>query len=185
MYGSETAKDFGDYAEKASTKSLGRALAMLGYGTQFAAEMDEGERVVDSPVERRATPNSKIAPTRAPQPQQTAQTRNAPAGTSATPAASQRVSTQDAPKPDPDAPATAEQRERMRKYRDALEIADRSIAQADNALTVAEAEARISAYIEQWKKRQMKQPAPGTYDSRAGLGDLSTLGNGTAGGGRR
>ena len=185
MYGSETAKDFGDYAEKASTKSLGRALAMLGYGTQFAAEMDEGERVVDSPVERRATPNSKIAPTRAPQPQQTAQTRNAPAGTSATPAASQRVSTQDAPKPDPDAPATAEQRERMRKYRDALEIADRSIAQADNALTVAEAEARTSAYIEQWKKRQMKQPAPGTYDSRAGLGDLSTLGNGTAGGGRR
>lgn len=50
MYGSETAKDFGDYAEKASTKSLGRTLAMLGYGTQFAPEMDEGERVVDSPV---------------------------------------------------------------------------------------------------------------------------------------
>jgi len=53
MYGSESAKDFGDFAEKASTKSLGRALLALGYGTAFASEMDEGERVVDSPVERR------------------------------------------------------------------------------------------------------------------------------------
>ena len=52
MYGSETAKDFGDYAEKASTKSLGRALAMLGYGTAAAPEMDEGDRIVDTPVER-------------------------------------------------------------------------------------------------------------------------------------
>src|SRR5690349_1860495 len=56
MYGSEAAKDFGDYAEKASTKSLGRALLALGYGTAFAPEMDEGDRVVDSPVDRRATP---------------------------------------------------------------------------------------------------------------------------------
>jgi len=55
MYGSESAKDFGDYAEKASTKSLGRALLALGYGTAFAPEMDEGERVVDSPVDRRRT----------------------------------------------------------------------------------------------------------------------------------
>src|SRR5690242_17746619 len=53
MYGSEAAKDFGDYAEKASTRSLGRALLALGYGTAFAPEMDEGERVVDSPVDRR------------------------------------------------------------------------------------------------------------------------------------
>jgi hypothetical protein len=51
MYGSESAKDFGDYAEKASTKSLGRALLALGYGTAFAPEMDEGERIVDAPVE--------------------------------------------------------------------------------------------------------------------------------------
>jgi hypothetical protein len=49
MYGSETGKDFADYAEKASTKSLGRALLALGYGTAFAPEMDEGERVVDTP----------------------------------------------------------------------------------------------------------------------------------------
>jgi hypothetical protein len=52
MYGSESARDFGDFSEKASTKSLGRALLALGYGTAFAPEMDEGERVVDSPVDR-------------------------------------------------------------------------------------------------------------------------------------
>lgn len=52
-HGSESKKDFGDYLEKAETKAVGRALAMLGYGTQFAAdELDEGERIVDSPVDR-------------------------------------------------------------------------------------------------------------------------------------
>jgi len=49
MYGSETAKDFTDYAEKASTKSLGRALLLLGYGTANASEFDEGEKPVDAP----------------------------------------------------------------------------------------------------------------------------------------
>lgn len=62
MYGSESAKDFADYAEKASTKSLGRALLALGYGTNMAPEMDEGERVVDSPVERKTTPRATTAP---------------------------------------------------------------------------------------------------------------------------
>lgn len=55
-HGSESAKDFGDFLEKAETKAVGRALAMLGYGTQFAAdELDEGERIVDSPVKRNST----------------------------------------------------------------------------------------------------------------------------------
>src|SRR5262249_59147697 len=66
MYGSEAVKDFADYAEKASTKSLGRALLALGYGTAFAPEMDEGERVVDSPVERRAQPLRVRTPPAAP-----------------------------------------------------------------------------------------------------------------------
>ena len=51
-YGSESIKDFGDYLEKGETKAVGRALAMLGYGTQFAPELDEGERIVDSPIDR-------------------------------------------------------------------------------------------------------------------------------------
>lgn len=60
-YGSETAKDFRDFLEKAETKAVGRALAMLGYGTQFAPEMDEGERIVDSPVARKMTKEEAAA----------------------------------------------------------------------------------------------------------------------------
>lgn len=52
-YGSESSKDFGDFIEKAETKAVGRALAMLGYGTQFAPELDEEHRIVDSPVEKK------------------------------------------------------------------------------------------------------------------------------------
>jgi hypothetical protein len=56
-YGSETPKDFGDYIEKAATKALGRALAQLGYGTQFVGfELDENTRIVDSPVDRKRQP---------------------------------------------------------------------------------------------------------------------------------
>lgn len=52
-HGSESKRDFGDFFEKAETKAVGRALAMLGYGTQFTGlELDEGERIVDSPVDR-------------------------------------------------------------------------------------------------------------------------------------
>lgn len=49
-YGSESMKDFRDFIEKAETKAIGRALAMLGYGTQFAPDLDEGERIADSPM---------------------------------------------------------------------------------------------------------------------------------------
>lgn len=50
---------FPDFLEKAETGSVGRALGMLGYGTQFAPEFDEIEakleaRVVDSPQTVRA-----------------------------------------------------------------------------------------------------------------------------------
>jgi hypothetical protein len=64
MYGSESQKDFPDYAEKASTKALGRALLGLGYGAGSAPELDEGERVVDSPVSRpaHAQPRSRPEP---------------------------------------------------------------------------------------------------------------------------
>lgn len=48
----ENQKGFGDYIEKAETGAVGRALALCGYGTQFAPEFDEGERLADSPVTR-------------------------------------------------------------------------------------------------------------------------------------
>lgn len=51
----ENAASFPDYLEKAETGAIGRALAALGYGTQFTAdELDEAQRIVDSPVERGA-----------------------------------------------------------------------------------------------------------------------------------
>lgn len=50
---SEAAVNFADYGEKAETGAIGRALAALGYGTQFTGdEFDEGERIVDSPLVR-------------------------------------------------------------------------------------------------------------------------------------
>lgn len=48
----ETRKDFADFMEKCETGSIGRALALAGFGTQFTGdEMDEGTRLADAPVE--------------------------------------------------------------------------------------------------------------------------------------
>ena len=52
-WGSEAAGDFRDYLEKAETKAIGRALAALGFGTQFCPDFEFGAaagRVVDAPV---------------------------------------------------------------------------------------------------------------------------------------
>lgn len=53
-WGSEGIDDFRDYIEKAETKALGRALAALGYGTQFCPDFEFGaaeSRIVDSPID--------------------------------------------------------------------------------------------------------------------------------------
>jgi len=88
-YGQEEQKDFPDYLEKAETKALGRALAALGYGTQFTEEVEiddaaekagKKQSIADSPVERergrtqsgnnrgdhRGTGNRPTAPANAP-----------------------------------------------------------------------------------------------------------------------
>jgi hypothetical protein len=55
-YGSETRDDWDDFIEKAETKAIGRALAGLGYGTQFATDFesdsDTDKPLADSPVQR-------------------------------------------------------------------------------------------------------------------------------------
>lgn len=44
---------FRDAHEKAQTGAIGRALALIGYGTQFTGtELDEGNRLADAPVPR-------------------------------------------------------------------------------------------------------------------------------------
>src|SRR5437763_11332803 len=53
---SEKAASFADFLEKAETGAIGRALAALGYGTQFAPELDEQHRIVDAPVDRGTAP---------------------------------------------------------------------------------------------------------------------------------
>lgn len=47
----EDVKGFGDYIEKAETGSVGRALALCGFGTQFSPDLDESAagRFADSP----------------------------------------------------------------------------------------------------------------------------------------
>lgn len=49
----ETRAGFDDFIEKAETGSIGRALALAGFGTQFSAdELDEKDRLADAPLER-------------------------------------------------------------------------------------------------------------------------------------
>lgn len=61
----ETKKDFPDHTEKAETAAIGRALAMLGFGTQHAiSDLDEGQRIVDSPVV--STPKAEVPKTALP-----------------------------------------------------------------------------------------------------------------------
>jgi len=73
----ETAKGFADYLEKAETGAIGRALALAGYGTQFAPELletdsgpptqpsqmvDSGRRPVQSqPIQRAKMPTQRPA----------------------------------------------------------------------------------------------------------------------------
>lgn len=65
-YGSETPNDFKDYVEKAETKAIGRALAALGFGTQFCHDHEDGapRGPVDAPV---AIRQAQRAPQQRPQ----------------------------------------------------------------------------------------------------------------------
>lgn len=57
-WGSEGADDFRDYIEKAETKAIGRALAALGFGTQFCPDFEFGAasgKVVDAPIDINST----------------------------------------------------------------------------------------------------------------------------------
>ncbi len=51
-WGMDRKSDFDDFLERSETRALGRALAALGFGTQFAPEISEGDHIADSPIER-------------------------------------------------------------------------------------------------------------------------------------
>jgi len=63
-WGSEEESHFEDWLEKAETRSIGRALAALGYGTQFAVDYEELPAPCDSPIKPKQqppTPNTSNA----------------------------------------------------------------------------------------------------------------------------
>jgi len=45
----EDIKGFGDFLEKSESGAVGRALTMCGFGTPFEDDLNEGERLADSP----------------------------------------------------------------------------------------------------------------------------------------
>lgn len=60
-WGTEDAVNFPNYLEAAETKALGRALAALGFGTQFCPDFEFGAeegRVVDAPVALKREPSN-------------------------------------------------------------------------------------------------------------------------------
>lgn len=63
-WGSEGIDDFRDYIEKAETKAIGRALAALGFGTQFCPDFEFGAKagkVVDAPIDFASTRGRRLA----------------------------------------------------------------------------------------------------------------------------
>jgi hypothetical protein len=74
-YGTESLEDFREYFETAETKAVGRALAALGFGTQFCSDFDFAGGagvVVDAPIDFASTRGRKLAaasdrPSNAPQ----------------------------------------------------------------------------------------------------------------------
>lgn len=75
----EDAKHFQDYLEKCQTAAVGRALALCGYGSQFAPEVDEDDHIVDSPSDRPASPPRPAVNKEAPTHQTQQQTQPQPA----------------------------------------------------------------------------------------------------------
>lgn len=66
-WGSESPSDFRDFIEKAETKAIGRALAALGFGTQFCPDFEFGAnagKVVDAPIDISATRGARTAASR-------------------------------------------------------------------------------------------------------------------------
>ena len=63
----ESKRDFPDFVEKAETGSIGRALAIAGFGTIYALQdFDEGERLADAPVTVAQNPVAKQSETPSP-----------------------------------------------------------------------------------------------------------------------
>lgn len=132
---SEKAASFPDFVEKAETGAIGRALAALGYGTQFTGdEFDERHRIVDAPVERKDKGSQEQARTGA----VGQQTAKAPA------------SPTDQAKKDPDGPVTAQQKASLEKLAQYL---DKRIAPPT---TYEQAKVLLAQLSQEYKQKRQK-----------------------------
>lgn len=133
---SEKGVDFPDYIEKAGTGAVGRALAMIGYGTQFTGnEFTEGQqRIVDSPVNGHT---------------------EAPSTNGSTPSTSTEERAGDSPtllstEPDPSSAASEQQMSSIRKLCQALGKA------GPTSLTYAEATTQLKQLSAELRERRTK-----------------------------
>jgi len=146
----EKAASFPDWLEKAETGAIGRALAALGYGTQFAGEeLNESHRIVDSPVGR-AVPDA--APQQASVP---VHVKPAPM-----PAPKQQASSNVTPTPAVQTPAVIAMIARAKGSVEALDMAWEDVKRdalnanvPDTTLTVPQV-AQVNSVIAQYKEKR-------------------------------
>ncbi len=150
---SEKAASFPDYIEKAETGAIGRALAALGFGTQFAPELDEEHRIVDAPVDRSSSQSAPSAPAESNGRRSVASTRSAGANGSALKngASSPRAETVDA-----DSSATEQQLVSIRKLCDNL---GKAAPREPEALTYGEARELIQQLSREYRERNVSRKA--------------------------
>jgi|SRR5579883_1394241 len=145
---SERAASFPDYIEKAETGAIGRALAALGYGTQFTGdEFDEQHRIVDAPVERK--PAAQVEQSNEQKP-----ALNGKAGASNGRARGAGTGQQKSEEErDPQAPATEQQWASIRKLRERLGKTESQTTDAMNYLAAKELIAQLSQEYRQSRSK--------------------------------
>lgn len=57
----EDKQGFADHYEKSESGSIGRALGFLGYGTAFALDLEEGERLADAPTNEKKSGQAPLS----------------------------------------------------------------------------------------------------------------------------
>lgn len=117
-YGSETESDFKDHIEKSESKAVGRALAALGFGTQFAGNEWSGEGSADRPVDNPVGQAQYNPPSAPPQPLNYAPQSQPPQQQSYAPQQSNGQQQQQQARPtiqNPDAEATPAQHQFLQK----------------------------------------------------------------------
>jgi hypothetical protein len=145
---SERAASFPDYIEKAETGAIGRALAALGYGTQFTGdEFDEQHRIVDAPVERRTAAQVESGTEQKPALNGRTGASNGRARVAGT---SQQKTEEEI---DPQAPATEQQWASIRRLRERLGKTESQSTDAMNYLGAKELIAQLSQEYRQSRSK--------------------------------